>query len=198
MITRTCKQCGIQYQTFPSIKLSYCSAKCNALAKTQKITKACKQCGSSFTRPPSQSGDYCSKSCARTAANLTDKNPAFSRDISGTNNPMYGKGMSGKSNPMYGKRKEKSPRWKGGKKIRSDGYVLVVAPPDHPYPSDSSHGSIKYILEHRLVMEQHLGRYLLPEEVVHHIDENPRNNSIENLQLFANSAEHRHIAHGKK
>jgi hypothetical protein len=39
-------------------------------------------------------------------------------------------------------------------------------------------------------MEERLGRYLRPEEVVHHIDNNPANNDISNLQLFANNTEH--------
>ena len=103
---------------------------------------------------------------------------------------MYGKGMKGETNPMYGKRGEQCANWKGGRKIRRDGYTLVIAPPDHPYPADSSRESIKYILEHRLVMEQHLGRYLLPTEVVHHIDGNPRNNDISNLELYSSQAEH--------
>lgn len=103
---------------------------------------------------------------------------------------MYGKGLKGADNPSYGKRGEQSSRWKGGRKVRKDGYTLVVAPPDHPYPADAYHGSIKYILEHRLVMEQHLGRYLEPTEVVHHIDGNPRNNDISNLRLYASQAEH--------
>lgn len=197
MITRTCQQCGKTYETYPSIKLQFCSSRCANIFKSKKITKPCKQCGEPFTRAPSLSGDYCSKSCARTAANLTNSNPSHTRDISGDRNPMHGRGISGELNPMYGKRGTLSPRWKGGKKTRQDGYVLVVAPPDHPYPSDSSHDSIKYILEHRLVMERHLGRYLLPDEVVHHIDENQSNNAIENLQLFSNSGEHRRIAHGK-
>lgn len=37
--------------------------------------------------------------------------------------------------------------------------------------------------EHRVVMEQHLGRRLEPWELVHHRDENPSNNSIDNLEL---------------
>lgn len=48
----------------------------------------------------------------------------------------------------------------------------------------------KPIQQHRLVMQQHIGRRLLTTEVVHHIDRNPSNNSIENLQLFAFIADH--------
>ena len=42
----------------------------------------------------------------------------------------------------------------------------------------------------RIVMERHLGRYLLPEEVVHHIDGNHYNDDINNLILFPSSKEH--------
>jgi hypothetical protein len=47
--------------------------------------------------------------------------------------------------------------------------------------------------EHRVVMEQHLGRNLEPWEVVHHKDENPGNNDLSNLEIVefgAHSAEH--------
>ncbi len=112
---------------------------------------------------------------------------------------MYGKGFKGADNPMYGRRKQLAPTWKGGVKIRKDGYVLAVAPDDHPYPADL-HGpsGLKYVLQHRLVMEQHLGRYLEPSEVVHHIDENPSNNDISNLQLFGSQSEHIRVGHGSK
>ena len=46
------------------------------------------------------------------------------------------------------------------------------------------------ILVHRWLMEKHIGRKLSKEEVVHHKDGNKLNNSIYNLQLFANQAEH--------
>jgi hypothetical protein len=42
----------------------------------------------------------------------------------------------------------------------------------------------KWIREHRYVMEQHLGRKLRSDEIVHHKDENGRNNSIENLVIM--------------
>lgn len=79
----------------------------------------------------------------------------------------------------------KHPYWRGGKRINDNGYILIYSP-KHPNTRE-----IKCILEHRLVMEEFLNRYLLPEEVVHHINGIPNDNRIENLMLFANNGEHR-------
>lgn len=80
---------------------------------------------------------------------------------------------------------------KGGRSIDKDGYVSIWKP-DHPYANNKG-----YVFEHRLVMEQHLGRYLTPEEVVHHknIDNLPKweskqDNRIENLQLYQSNGVH--------
>lgn len=60
--------------------------------------------------------------------------------------------------------------------VNNNGYRLIRVHPDKK-------GSAAYVLEHRWVMEQELGRLLAPEESVHHKDGNKLNNSPENLEL---------------
>lgn len=48
------------------------------------------------------------------------------------------------------------------------------------HPSATRHG---YVLEHRIVMENYLGRLLNANEIVHHIDGNRKNNQISNLEV---------------
>ena len=84
------------------------------------------------------------------------------------------------------------PRWKGGKTINSQGYVLIKKR-NHPFCDHQF-----YVRRSHLVMEKILGRYLKPEEIVHHkgikypIDsiKNKQDDRPENLQLFANNSKH--------
>lgn len=46
------------------------------------------------------------------------------------------------------------------------------------------------VLTHILVAEQKLNRPLKSEEVVHHLDKNKKNNSVENIVVFINGANH--------
>lgn len=82
-----------------------------------------------------------------------------------------------------GKMGKNSWNWKGGMKA-SQGYIKILTP-DHP------HADLKgYVPEHRLNVESFIGRYLSPEEVVHHKDGNRSNNDITNLELVSSQSEH--------
>lgn len=80
----------------------------------------------------------------------------------------------------------KNPAWNGGRKENGAGYVLVYKP-DHPYHNDYKK---IYVFEHRLVMEEKIGRYLEKGEVVHHINHIRNDNRPENLELFRTHSEH--------
>ena len=60
-----------------------------------------------------------------------------------------------------------------------------VYQPTHPRASKDG-----YVLEHRLVMEKTLGRYLTQDEVVHHLNGDPTDNHPENLSLLPGQSEH--------
>ena len=72
-----------------------------------------------------------------------------------------------------------SPSQYGGHtKKRSDGYIQVYLP---THPKCTKDG---YVMEHILVMEKSIGRYLNDDEVVHHKNKIRDDNRLENLQLM--------------
>jgi len=64
----------------------------------------------------------------------------------------------------------------GAKALRRDGYVRVK----------TKHG---WVLEHRLVAAEVMGRPLMTNELVHHLDGNKTNNAPDNLRVVT-SEEH--------
>lgn len=75
--------------------------------------------------------------------------------------------------------------YREGRTVDLDGYSLVIAPEGHPAARTSGR-----MLEHRLVMEQELGRRLLESEVVDHIDGLHLHNAPSNLRVFESNRDH--------
>ena len=77
------------------------------------------------------------------------------------------------SENMKGKKHGRAWNYRGWSNSK---YILIHIP-SHPHATNG------YVPEHRLIMEKHLGRYLESWEIVHHINENVKDNRIENLLL---------------
>ena len=90
--------------------------------------------------------------------------------------------------------KNRKPRGAYKEKIMINKYRYIYKP-EHPYAI----GTKKlYVAEHRLVMEDCLGRYLTNYEIVHHRDEDTLNNDISNLELMTISEHNCHHSTDRK
>lgn len=175
-----CKICGSAFKVPPSRAetAEFCSLKCASVARGKSFQKrvplSCANCGDTFEVPAchAERRVYCSSKCKHESADYLS---ALSDRARGNQNPM----------------------WRGGYVDHSDGYIYAYAT-DHPFASNG------YVFAHRLAMERWLREnepaspflirlgsrlFLSPEFIVHHRDENKRNNAITNLECLT-PAEH--------
>jgi len=151
----------------------------------------CKVCSKRFYERKSRLKirKYCSHKCHNKDRIPLSKmhKRKLSKLRTGKNNPFYGKYHTEKNREKFKERIGfKNPHWKGGKVI-SNGYVYIYKP-DHPFATKS-----RYVLEHRLVIEKHMERYLKPTEIIHHLNEIKDDNRLENLMYFLNESAHQYF-----
>lgn len=80
---------------------------------------------------------------------------------------------------------EKNGNWRNASRVVTNrGYAKIKA---HEHPRRDRDG---YVLEHIVVVEKEIGRFLYEGEVVHHIDGNKTNNDIKNLKLYESHSQH--------
>lgn len=162
-----CKYCGVTFHRrgSKSSRVKYCSLKCKYLgSKGIRWQSSKPKTGKIFICK------HCGKSFYRHPSEIAKRK---------INYCSFKCRKEDNYNPYC--RGELSPLWKGGKMLLS-GYIYVKAY-DHPFRNSSD-----YVAEHRLVMEKHLGRYLTPNEEVHHKNGIKTDNRIENLEIVLKSS----------
>jgi hypothetical protein len=85
--------------------------------------------------------------------------------------------------------KRKGPPWKIEKIVSKGDYNYAIVR-GHPNATKNS-----YVLEHRIVMENKIGRLLKRGEIVHHINEKKKDNRPSNLRLLDGISRHMRL-HG--
>ncbi|WP_185858864.1 HNH endonuclease signature motif containing protein [Vreelandella populi] len=174
---KKCANCGRDMWLPPSKASVYqsCSKECGKSIRQSAVEarkRKCKTCGNEFTPRKYQIdnglGRYCSQLCneASRIALHADEAKAKAKAVQAQMRER------GEMNMACGPR---NPNWNGGV-YRGNGYILLKR-------------DGKYVPEHRLVVEEHIGRKLRNDEVVHHINHDKTDNRIENLQVMSR-AEH--------
>ncbi len=205
-----CDTCGKEFRAKPRDKRRYCSSDCYHTA-TREVDRAertkfeCKNCGVPFWRAPGELRSYvakfgrpplyCSIPCSAVGRRAdTDADVA-----SKTNCVVCGAAITRARRPggtIYRLRRICSSECRRKFKlaeherlrpaderevqrhVTSQGYIRLRFPNKNGVKG-------REVLEHRLVMEQHLGRELLPEETVHHKNGDRAFNDLSNIELFS-------------
>ncbi len=139
--------------------------------------RTCEQCGKTFINRHSQR--YCSKACLGISQRGIRRPP---RKCEWCGNEFIPVRTTQKccslrcaydlGNTKRGLKGELNPRWKGEIRPQAGGYIRQYVP------------RRGYLLQHRLIMEDIIGRPLLRHEEVHHRNGIRDDNRIENLELW--------------
>lgn len=207
--TRPCANCGAPVTRYlsqaRSSKSWTCSRSCKATIdsrqrvidgtwkRPQKPRKGdhvdCRVCGKNFYRQPAyikQGRFLCSRVCNKAwqSRNQTEKIcPVCGTSFVVRPSETFIQTCS-RDCQVKARTKRATGRMHNGRPVlmTSDGYLSVYEP-DHP--SANRHSG--RVLEHRLIVEQQIGRYLTRDETINHIDHVRSNNAPENLEILSPS-----------
>ena len=125
------------------------------------VVKHCLICNKEFKTYPSKikigRGKYCSSQCSLKITSV-------------------------KSNKTRWQKGQVPWNFKGWRYCGRGRKYIEIYKPKHPLVGKSG-----YIRKHRLIMEDHIGRYLTRDEEIHHGDGNGLNNNIDNLVIISKS-----------
>lgn len=209
-IDKTCLQCGQNFRVKPkNILQKFCTKTCvtayesvhgRIAARVAQLEFSCRQCGQTFAMARSyvaayrkrfnKDPSYCSRRCMGDAKRLPDdawhttciqcgKTMTLPRRPGGTINRQK-RLCSTDCRSMFRRLsyQRRNPGQQPTRRVARHGYIRLIVPGKNGQPS-------RDVLEHRYVMEQHLGRELFKGETVHHINGDRTFNDLSNLELFS-------------
>lgn len=179
MESRKCKNCGNTFMAYPSSKRRFCSRRCSTISawsnreKAQIVKVKCAFCGKDFdvyardSRVKDNKIKYCGTECRDNALKkgVIRQCAVCGKEFYSTRNFLCSRDCASKYRSISCLHKTYYEKGYEVKHIK--GY--------------NKRGNAKV---HRLVVEEHIGRRLSSDEIVHHIDGNKLNNDISNLQVM--------------
>lgn len=184
-VKRICKNCKKEFIADAYRNREFCSKEC----KGKQVKQICENCKQEYLVYAYKNQRFCSAKCAKMFLK-GDKHPNW-KNIPPKICKVCGKqfsskqrkrkccswkcGCAYKSQTQQGKN---NPYWKGGRHIDQDGYVRIRV-----YENGKSFEKA----EHRIVMEEYIGRKLSSFEIVHHRNGIRDDNHISNLKIVSHS-----------